>query len=146
MLNEANYRPLIVLGIIGAGAAGVLGAALKPDQAVNIIGFCTMIAVGLFNLLRQAHTTQLAEEGVVLSKQAVDEAREDRATTARKVEEVKTDLAQSASTVAEKLDVLHDQGNSKWAEIKEELAAARAEIRALQEIRVAEAEARPPPG
>ena len=88
--SSSQVSILIVLGVIAAIAVG--GTVLSPANAIQIMGFCTLIAVSLLALLKSETTSIKIEEA------------------AKKVEEVKTDLAASDAKTLVQLNKMEETG------------------------------------
>lgn len=94
-LNGASQKGiLITLGV--TVTAGVLGASQSAENAVQILGFCSLVCVSLLGLLAQIRTVEKLE--VVAEKAEV---------AAVKVEEVKTALVEKDVKTESKLDSIH---------------------------------------
>lgn len=104
MNGSSQKGILVVIGVVVA--AGVIGAAVAQESTVQILGFCSLIAVALLGLLQQMRTADQAE------------------TTAKKVEDVKIALGVSdrkASDDVAKSDAKQDK-IIKTGEITKSLA------------------------
>lgn len=83
-------RVTIYGAIVGIVALAIVGSALSPDSTIQILGFCSVVVAGLLTHLSSLNTAAKVEEEVVIA--------------AAKVEEVRTDLKDTAAKADEKID------------------------------------------
>jgi hypothetical protein len=68
-LNGPAYEKAILVAVVTVAAIGVIGASFAHDTSVQIIGFCSLIAVSLLGLLQGVKAAVKVEE--VATKQDI---------------------------------------------------------------------------
>lgn len=110
---NATYRIglLVAIGVIALAAVG--GAALRPESAVNIIGFCSVVVVALIGMLQNLKVAERVE--AVASELGTSTSRQDG-----KLEGVSKTVKSTSQTV----DLIHTLTNSAMLEQKWLVAVA----------------------